>query len=464
MKLIPNPYLSESAIMRFKVATRMQCARVLFVTLVLTVQSLNVAVAQKADRKEKEAKRVAELIAGLQGKHPFRNTHELCSNIKELSEIGDAAVLPLIDALEKTNDDWSMRAYGFTLRVINDPRAVPALIRAIPRTLRKPGSDYGCRLVDEELLAFMQKHDNSKNDRPGSFSYNRPVREITKAIQRITKTDQGDDAITGVFLTGGKIERFHQQKQCHDLAKRWENWWQKNWRKHVMNPMYSKVGLKPFGKMQPTVRRKENPIPYGDKITIGGARSGWILEPIQKSKHTCLLDLETMKRGKTPEEIFPKGTMDYQLKLREKAKEFAEFAKREGFDLMGIKVALPGTKKEVYAIKPLGARVWRVDDSVWNSIGDDVKKDAPLKLGARVEDYLMARDEKSGDYLPNKKAVFVFQTREGSTGIIRIISQVDELLTFADLPLPEGPKPNQGFSLGVKIEMKQIYESIEPEK
>src|SRR5205823_807638 len=40
------------------------------------------------------------------------------------------------------------------------PRAVPALIRAIPRTLVEPGSDYGLTTDDAELLAFLQATDS----------------------------------------------------------------------------------------------------------------------------------------------------------------------------------------------------------------------------------------------------------------------------------------------------------------
>ena len=50
---------------------------------------------------------------------------------------------PLIEELERTTADQPLRSLGFTLRAIGDPRAVPALIRAIPRTLMPPGSDFG---------------------------------------------------------------------------------------------------------------------------------------------------------------------------------------------------------------------------------------------------------------------------------------------------------------------------------
>ena len=50
-----------------------------------------------------------------------------------------------------------LRSLGFVLRAIGDKRAVPALIRAIPTTLRKPGSDMRCRADEGELFTCMQK-------------------------------------------------------------------------------------------------------------------------------------------------------------------------------------------------------------------------------------------------------------------------------------------------------------------
>ena len=59
--------------------------------------------------------------------------------IRQLAEIGKPAVPALTAALDKTSRDTEMRLLAFTLRAIGDPRAVPALIRAIPKTLLPPG-------------------------------------------------------------------------------------------------------------------------------------------------------------------------------------------------------------------------------------------------------------------------------------------------------------------------------------
>jgi hypothetical protein len=74
--------------------------------------------------------------------------------IKGLVEQGPDAVTDLISELDATDNDMMLRTLGFVLRAIGDKRAVPALIRALPRTLRKPGSNMGLRAEDKELLGL----------------------------------------------------------------------------------------------------------------------------------------------------------------------------------------------------------------------------------------------------------------------------------------------------------------------
>ena len=73
--------------------------------------------------------------------------------LKEITDLGPSAVPELIEELDATSDDMMMRGMAFTLRALGDKRAVPALIRAIPKTLVRPGSDMGLQAEDDELRA-----------------------------------------------------------------------------------------------------------------------------------------------------------------------------------------------------------------------------------------------------------------------------------------------------------------------
>jgi len=101
-----------------------------------------------------------------------------CSLMRELVTIGQPAVPILVAELDATTEQRMMRRLGFALRAIGDPRAVPALIRALPKTLQPPMSDYGLLVADAELMKFMQQHDLDDKDRDRYFSFGRPVREV----------------------------------------------------------------------------------------------------------------------------------------------------------------------------------------------------------------------------------------------------------------------------------------------
>ncbi len=73
----------------------------------------------------------------------FSRDEEWAQTIRELAAIGKAAVPELVAELDRTDRDATLRSLAFTLRAIGDPRAVPALIRAIPKALRPAGSDCG---------------------------------------------------------------------------------------------------------------------------------------------------------------------------------------------------------------------------------------------------------------------------------------------------------------------------------
>ena len=67
--------------------------------------------------------------------HTVDETELWCTLMRELVAVGRDAVPQLCAELDRTTENRMLRRLGFALRAIGDPRAVPALIRAIPRTL-----------------------------------------------------------------------------------------------------------------------------------------------------------------------------------------------------------------------------------------------------------------------------------------------------------------------------------------
>ena len=83
--------------------------------------------------------------------HTVDETELWCLLMRELVAVGRDAVPQLCAELDRTTEDRMLRRLGFALRAIGDPRAVPALIRAIPKTLLPSSSDYGLIVSDKEL-------------------------------------------------------------------------------------------------------------------------------------------------------------------------------------------------------------------------------------------------------------------------------------------------------------------------
>ncbi len=72
--------------------------------------------------------------------------------LKQLSDVGADAIPELCRELDQTQNDMMMRSMEFVLRAIDDQRAVPALIRVIPKTLLKPGADMSLQVGDEAIV------------------------------------------------------------------------------------------------------------------------------------------------------------------------------------------------------------------------------------------------------------------------------------------------------------------------
>ena len=113
--------------------------------------------------------------------HTVDETELWCSLMRELVTLGPQAVPEVCAELDRTSVDRALRRLAFALRAIGDARAVPALIRAIPRTLQPSSSDYGLIVADAKLAEFMQKNDLNGRSGGRYFDFGRPEREIFSA-------------------------------------------------------------------------------------------------------------------------------------------------------------------------------------------------------------------------------------------------------------------------------------------
>jgi hypothetical protein len=395
-------------------------------------------VARAQDRKEAApaakpvADEIQDAIIALRNTD-IRNSKGWATAARRLTEIGKPAAPALIEELERTTADRPLRSLGFTLRAIGDPRAVPALIRAIPRTLVPTGSDYGLTMDDPGLLAFMRQHDLDNDDRGKGFLFARAYREITGALHSITGQRFNEDELIFIHLSGTPKQQWLGRWLFHGLASRWAVWWKQNWRKFTDDPVYSKISLPQLADAPPVAAiSAEQPFPTGAKVNASGARGGVIVGPPQAQEfYRTFIDLDTGRAVKWPKEL-PETA---------KGDEIAAFATKEGFDLRGTEYKPPGSDRSYYALQGLGLRAWQVDNGLYRTIETELRAAKLPNLVRRAGELLIDYDPATKTDHPENKATFLFVTREGATGILQLTALVNELHRPEDFGQPLRPDP-----------------------
>ena len=401
-------------------------------------------------------KRVAELIAVLRAAkygdvigNPV--TTPWARAIRDLVAIGRPTVPALIEELDRTTEQWPLRTLGFTLRAIGDPRAVPALIRAIPRTLFGRVGDFGLTLDDADLLAFMQRHDLDPGDTGQVFDFGRPFREITGALHTITGQKFNEVEVTFVTLDGGAKQRWLQRRSIHRLAERWAAWWAENARRFTDDPAYARVDLPPLDQPPPSTTRAGSPFPTGRNAHV---YTGWwneILGPPHPPKsYQAFQDLDTGRSFQWPTEL-PAPEQAAPVAV-------AAWATREGYDLRGIDYRPPGSVRGAFAIQGLGVRAWQIDNRRYETIEEELRTGKPLELRRPAGDLLMDFDPQTGTYHPENEATFLFVTRDGATGVLQVINLITDLLVPSDIGQPIPTKRIRGPYRGVLFQYKLLYE------
>ena len=447
---------------RLRRKTASACTRIKSLALfALAVLSATVSLAQAAPKTAMPDidRRVASIISEWESlPSVFDDIETYTGQIKELVEIGKPAVPALATALDRTIRDTPMRLVPFTLRAIGDARAVPALIRAIPRTLLPPGSDCGMSVRDAELLKFMQAND--LHDAPGDrmarrdFDMGRPVREVCGALRKITGTNQNDTSIFSTFLDGADQQRAMERKAFDEVARRWANWWKDNWSRFVEDPALADVRL-PAPKEEPSLKR----FLTGPRMKVSGGESGMIVTAIEKGSPKCCLALGLNRTLDLPKELSNTNTGAISIE------NVSAWAARAGVDLLGTQYRDLQSGKLYYCVRTLGLQAWEVPNRYWTNIEQELQRDALPPLDCPAGDLLMHFDTVQHRYAPERRATFLFITRDGMRGMLRVMAQVTRLWMPRDVGLPvvapDETEPNQtedaGPYLGVKLDYKFFY-------
>jgi hypothetical protein len=365
-----------------------------------------------------QTQRVRELIYFFRTYRIFSRDEEWAQTIRELARIGKAAVPELIAELDHTDRDSTLRSLAFTLRAIGDPRSVPALIRAIPKALRPPGSDCGVNIADPELRKFMKAHQNYKDEKSDHVACGRPVNEIVSALERITKhrepPDVGEnDPLRHVFLGGTPAQQAQQRAVFEERQKRWEVWWSKHWRefgtpeqlRSVEMPKRDKDLVELAG-----LARNGPQFPTGPNVRLGPVRMLRLTTSLYWNGKSHL-DLDT-------------GRVFAHLEGTKEADQGhpADFGSRisSWYRQNGIDVRCQGL------VHGLDLQLWLIDDSRWSTLEAEIQKNEPLKLGREATSSMARFDNSWTDFRYDELATFLFTTREGGRGIVQVFPKDPE--------------------------------------
>jgi hypothetical protein len=385
--------------------------------------------------------RVEKILESLAPIRTVDNQELWCSLMRELVAVGPVAVPRLSQELDATNEQFMLRRLGFALRAIGDVRAVPALIRAIPKTLQPPMSDYGQIVEDAELMAFMQEHDLYEGVRE-HFNFGRPFREIFGALHKLTGQNFDDMELNFMSRRAeGTLERALQERLYRRKAEQWAAWWNEHGREFTDDPAYQTVTLPPA-----IESRLPAPRPLRQGMKVDPRTEGATLSPanyeVRGAKY--FVDLETGYQPQWPADV-----------PRDEARiDFARlgaWAAENGVDLMCVTHRAGDAAS--FELRAFGAKVRQLSSRERRNLNDALRK-AQLPAGREVVDVLLPTDEE-GRPAPGAKASFVVETREGGRYVIDV---TDRVTRTADLTgTPSGMEPaGVGLYLGVRYDVGDI--------
>jgi hypothetical protein len=363
--------------------------------------------------------------------------------MRELVAVGRNAVPQLCDELDQTTDNLMLRRLAFALRAIGDPRAVPALIRAIPRTLLPASSDFGLIVADKELMEFMQAHDLDEG-KGAYFGLGRPEREVCGALQALTKHISNDTEFFGFSRSDDPRRQVLQRRIYARHAQAWQTWWEAHWKELTGDAAYQKVHLTVVDEPLPPAARTLGP---QARIASNEGWTGGVLSPaIEGGRHAGFFyDLDSGCHSAWPAQI-PKDEARFD------EKQLAEWAAESGVDLMCI-THRDDDGTETFVLRTFGVTAWEISPRDLRNI-DRLIAAGKLPEGREAGELLMHHDAQSRQFVPGANTAFLFRTRDGSLGLIEITDRVTRTQNLAGAA--GQPPAGVGFHLGVRFNLRMI--------
>lgn len=360
-----------------------------------------------------------------------------CLLMKEIITIGSPGVPAICRELDSATETRPMRFLPFVLRAIGDPRAVPALIRVIPRSIMAPGGDHGRLVDDAELMAFMQQHDLEPG-KGSHFDLGRPMREVFGALEKLTKHNIDWRPLN--FLLGGEDPNRKRMlwaiAQAHAVL--WQNWWEAHWQEFTKDEAYHLVNLREIPVIETSAKKE-----LGTTSRIGGGSSGSVVSPADETNPyaTRLLDLDT---GLSP--AWPSNVPATEEGAR--SPELLAWAREHGVDLTCV-IRTSSSGKPEYVLRPIDLQVVRISPQDARNLEKRMKL-GEVPKGTPAGEFL-GLDDATADGKPS----FLYVTKEGSHGMIEITDLITRTQDLTGTPSGMAPR-GTGFHRGVQFDHHEI--------
>lgn len=339
-----------------------------------------VAPANESENDDATQTRIRELIYVLRQYRVSQRKDEWGAAIRELVEIGPPACPELLLELKNTERGATLRGLLFTLRAINDPRSVPFVIEAIPKAERlSGGSDSGLAFANPDLRRFMKQHEDFPSD-DDSVSYGRAVNEIYATLHKLNRKPLPDFTKPGPYPTWNK----HY----------WQEWWK----------VESKSGAPASNKTIVLPSRNE------DLVQLDGVRRFGTLFPTGPGQR---LNSVVQIRLASANFADAKSCIDLDTGQLFENLEGLSYGPTKAFDrFASMKWQISrGVDLTIFGVADM--HLWLIDNNRWDLLDSEVPSNEPLNLGSEANSITPFAD-------PNQIGTFLFTTREGSRGVMRV--------------------------------------------
>ena len=172
--------------------------------------------AQEAKAGADVAVRVAEAVRNLRmTRKVFDDPDAWGRALRDVGEIGPPAVPALAAELNRNARPYARSNMAIALRLVADPRALPALATSLASTSFAPNDYGGMRFKDEKLKAYLARA--VPMEQYGA-SFGRPVNEITNTLV----------ALSGGHSEGDQHRMNNDRALYQEASLKWSQWCEQN--------------------------------------------------------------------------------------------------------------------------------------------------------------------------------------------------------------------------------------------